>query len=344
MTPMLFTSKGVIALAMSAVVVSLFAGAVRADDAVGPPSTPNEDTPVRSFAGQSPIAGATVLGWYGNFDQETAQATVSAEGQTVVWERGDNERGPFSAGGAWVAHSRNDTADKRTFVLAFDSSSVASDSGWYRAVLRDGNGNVTNQTTDPVFIKLVQATHGWDNGQKESGPSWTVGGGTSSAECPAGQVFIGRQHRGDENGTTWTRCAYLQVGDKHQIAIADTSSNGNTVKVSGKESRSGYDGTGECPANTWIVRRDHHGDENGETTTWCAHAYVAGQQVKARNNYWPGDIKESAGTVFTCKDVKGNIPGEWDSVGSLTRGMTGRLHWKDENGPTEYICSEPYLP
>lgn len=294
------------------------------------------------FTAQSPAAGAAVFGWTGQDQQARVHVVVSAPSQEVVWERASTQGGTYSASGSWTSHSKSvvDAADSRNVDLWFNQSSTSADSGWYRARVLDGDDG-TELVSDPMQVILKPATSGWMGPKQESGK---YDGGHSDFTCPAGEVFIGRQHRGDENGDTWTRCAYLQIGAQQQIAVADSWDNSNTVVVQGKESRSGYDGTGECPANTWIIARQHYGDENGNTKTWCARAYAGTKQAHTTNNYWPAGYREYDGTVFTCQATNGTTPKEWDNVGTLTRGMTRRLHWKDENGPTENVCSEPYIP
>lgn len=106
---------------------------------------------------------------------------------------------------------------------------------------------------DKYVIALTDPT--WSDEKRES---------NSSFECPVGQVIVGRQHDGDENGYTKYKTCKVQIlikadadisfGDRHTIESKE--SDGEWVE------RVDTDKTYEV-----MVGRDHDGDENGKTST-----------------------------------------------------------------------------
>jgi Matrixin len=82
--------------------------------------------------------------------------------------------------------------------------------------------------------------------------------------CPANQYMAGRQHSGDENGSTRYYCCNLNQGG-FQIPIVA----GSCVWSAGQqESNSHF----QCiPDGKVLVGRQHSGDENGTTWNYCCN-------------------------------------------------------------------------
>lgn len=78
-----------------------------------------------------------------------------------------------------------------------------------------------------------------------------------------------------------------------------------------------------CTGDTFLVGREHSGDENGKTSYLCATGYQFGRPLTVSNRVLSGATKE-AYSDYACPD---------NTV------MTGRLHYSDENGDTYYECA-----
>lgn len=146
----------------------------------------------------------------------------------------------------------------------------------------------------------------WSAGIKESNGTAYI--------CPSGKVMTGRQHSGDENGTTWYQCC--NVGSP---VAAPTSCAWNPWF---KESNGTWF---SCPSNQYMAGRQHSGDENGNTRYYCCNLTRGGLTIPVDGGTcaWSSSVKESS-SAFECPSV-----------------MTGRRHSGDENGSTWYQCCNP---
>ncbi|CAI1824573.1 Uncharacterised protein [Serratia marcescens] len=144
------------------------------------------------------------------------------------------------------------------------------------------------------------AAEGWSTPVKES---------YSNFQCGENSVLIGRQHSGDENGTTLYQCA------KTNLKIESITTSEQMRESSGVN----Y----VCPDNQVMVGRKHDGDEDGYTSYTCGKAYTKTEQpVKVVKGSWSKEQKESRSS-FTCP---------------TNQVMIGRVHTSDENGDTRYLC------
>ncbi|WP_164088429.1 hypothetical protein [Frondihabitans sp. 762G35] len=155
-----------------------------------------------------------------------------------------------------------------------------------------------------------------------------VNTGTESrniSRCVIGDVLVGRQHAGDENGPTFHRCASVRPSDPRTHEIAQRP---EVVKSEWITESSGVRFT--CPTDTVLFQRMHVNDENGQTQYRCRSFDLVSleggstMRVVTSDPVWSSSIKESAGTAFSCP---------------RGQAMTGRFHTGDENGSTEYQCS-----
>jgi hypothetical protein len=119
----------------------------------------------------------------------------------------------------------------------------------------DENGNSTiycrNIESNGVFFGVGAGT--WSGDIKESS-------GTSYL-CPANTVMTGRQHKGDENGTTKYLCSPLT----YKGAAVRVDPNAGSWSEAIVESTSQF----VCPDNKILNGRQHKGDENGLTKYHC---------------------------------------------------------------------------
>ncbi|QXH93563.1 hypothetical protein HU749_022375 [Pseudomonas ogarae] len=79
-----------------------------------------------------------------------------------------------------------------------------------------------------------------------------------------------------------------------------------------------------CPTDTIMTGRQHNRDESGNTRYECATAVQSGASVAVQDKVWAAPLTESDGIYFVCPN---------------NRIMTGRGHYKDENGNTRYECA-----
>ena len=79
--------------------------------------------------------------------------------------------------------------------------------------------------------------------------------------CPSWQAMVGREHSGDENGTTKYYCCNLD-NPAGQMWTDDT-----TCEWVGPEKQS--DSDLECPDGKVMTGRSHQGDEIGDTQIYC---------------------------------------------------------------------------
>ena len=98
----------------------------------------------------------------------------------------------------------------------------------------------------------IAETESWSSWERESSSSFT---------CPSGEVMIGREHQGDENGNTRYLCSSFTS------SVIDVDSPVWSVSV--KESSSSY----VCPSDKVMTGRSHDGDENGSTKYRCSKVH-----------------------------------------------------------------------
>lgn len=149
----------------------------------------------------------------------------------------------------------------------------------------------------------------WSAGIKESNGTYYT--------CPNSKVMVGRQHSGDENGTTYYNCCNAYRSGVQAVPYSLVWS------ASIKES-SGTPYT--CPSGKVLVGRRHSGDENGYTIYQCAYLDFGGLTyfTDAATCSWSSGQKESSSN-YTC---------------AYDRVMAGRQHSGDENGTTwNYCCN-----
>jgi predicted RNA-binding Zn-ribbon protein involved in translation (DUF1610 family) len=144
----------------------------------------------------------------------------------------------------------------------------------------------------------------------EEGYSASMKENDSKFFCPAGEVFIGRAHSGDENGWTTYWCGRIYIHDEQVSVSTERYSNAQ------KEPYSWF----EAPESNGMVGREHRDDENGVTTTHFALLTWQGRPVKLINRRWTSAYKESGHESRAGEDEI----------------MTGRRHYDDENGDTLY--------
>lgn len=188
---------------------------------------------------------------------------------------------------------------------------------------------------------------GWSPAQKES---------THKYICPSDealdfqQVLVGRSHFGDENKSTYYRCAKLILHKEEQapqLAHYDRDDIITSGPIKESDHYNGY----TCPANHLMVGQEHSGDENGTTTYYCARFYVdnpngtfswiiwkntddTDHQYKTA---WSQALKESI-HEFTCfNETPAHDEAPHDSA------IIGRAHYGDENGQTWYKCTYPRI-
>lgn len=87
----------------------------------------------------------------------------------------------------------------------------------------------------------------------------------SKFKCDKDTVMTGREHEGDENGTTIYTCAEVVDSWGNKMQVTNDADTHGPIKESETEF--------ECPANQAITGRDHNGDENGNTWYMCAHLW-----------------------------------------------------------------------
>ena len=156
---------------------------------------------------------------------------------------------------------------------------------------------------------------------------------SSSLECPANTIVVGRYHKGDENKNSQLRCGTFSAYYSENGDVGTCSGErvyGVTITVEDaywdewKNERNGYF---QAPYGYVIVGRAHSGDENGQTRYKYGKVYVSnGTTKKAVLMYdlvIEGPFKESNGA---------NGYGWAAKNGGYM--MVGRQHTGDENGDT----------
>ncbi|MFF2780566.1 hypothetical protein ACFVU3_37395 [Streptomyces sp. NPDC058052] len=141
----------------------------------------------------------------------------------------------------------------------------------YTQTVRESDGTPVLCPTDQVL--LGRSHSGDENGSttyycgiilidgqvaRVSAPAWSASQRESNSyfSAPANQVLVGRQHTGDENGTT-------------RYATASLSAGGQAVELKdfrwtpGQRESNSYSKAGE---RELMVGRQHSGDENGQTS------------------------------------------------------------------------------
>lgn len=86
----------------------------------------------------------------------------------------------------------------------------------------------------------------------------------SDYACPKNKVMVGRNHAGDEEGTTWYFCATL-TGPLGPLEVAPLDMTNPAVPENNHKL--------ECDNNTALVRRAHARDETGYTRHGCGELY-----------------------------------------------------------------------
>lgn len=107
------------------------------------------------------------------------------------------------------------------------------------------------------------------------------------------------------------------------VATAQTSGTNGTIRIIATNPQTIKESSGiafVCPANNVMIGRAHSGDENGNTTYYCARILIDGFLVTVNAGPWTDAQKESSSS-FTAPE---------DEV------IIGRLHGGDENGNTQY--------
>ncbi|WHM40849.1 hypothetical protein [Streptomyces sp. BPTC-684] len=128
--------------------------------------------------------------------------------------------------------------------------------------------------------------------------------------CPTNQVLLGREHHGDENGSTTYYCGLIIIdGQLVQVGAPNWSG-------SQRESNSFF----TAPGGEALVGRVHSGDENGYTRYATASLTVGGRPVDITSYRWTGGQTESS-SYSRASD--GEV-------------MVGRSHYGDEKGQTTY--------
>lgn len=245
---------------------------------------------------------------------------------------------------AWIQESGKNSGGTSSFVCP---------AGWVmtgRAHQGDENGNTMywcNQASLPGGPALFN-NGPWSDWIQESGKST---GGMSSFACPASQVMIGRQHQGDENGNTRYQCASLVMqGSIAQFTPLDW---GPWLQESGK--RTGGESVYVCAPDTYMIGRQHKGDENGDTRYQCATATVpfnpgtlasayrlAATQVGDPATRQPGQFASRAsmgldGGYFLHVDVGGE---GYHVVGGVVSGFAGAINVNAQTTDSQ----PPYAP
>ncbi|WP_344979097.1 hypothetical protein [Streptosporangium fragile] len=128
--------------------------------------------------------------------------------------------------------------------------------------------------------------------------------------CPADEVLIGRDHKGDENGWTKYHCGQIVI-DGEPASVLDGNWSPTMV-----ESDSHFTTSNDRV----ILGRRHDGDENGLTQYFTGTVHWRGSQVRIASRRWTAAMRES--------DHSGR-------AGS-NEVMVGRWHNGDENGDTFY--------
>lgn len=114
--------------------------------------------------------------------------------------------------------------------------------------------------------------------------------------------------------------AGLLAGLGTGVASAGTTS---TIKIIATNPTTIKESSGTaflCPENNVLIGREHHGDENGNTTYYCARILVNGYLVTVNAGPWTNAQKESASSFTAPED----------------EAVIGRYHVGDENGNTQY--------
>lgn len=164
-------------------------------------------------------------------------------------------------------------------------------------------------TTYYIVADMSRAVE--SRGMKESG---------SSFECPEYMVLVGRSHRGDENGTTYYRSAYIVVdqnvkGESPQIELID-----HKWESAGKQSRLDY----KAPDGWVITGRSHKGDENGVTNFRISRVKIDNTLAQTVNEVTSDSMNENSTHYDT------------PAIGNLKSCLTGMSHSGDENGQSTY--------
>ncbi|MGI0120387.1 hypothetical protein [Zooshikella sp. RANM57] len=116
----------------------------------------------------------------------------------------------------------------------------------------DENGE-TVYTCSSLYIKNVS------NGEIILKNPYSLGSdeeSSSSFTCEGFSIMVGRNHRGDENGDSYMKCAYPYTKDGKRIKPIIEHYDSQT------QSSSNFDSTSY---NMIMVKRSHYGDENADT-------------------------------------------------------------------------------
>lgn len=87
-----------------------------------------------------------------------------------------------------------------------------------------------------------------------------------SCQCSAGECFVGRTHKGDENGATKYRIAPLEFADTNGFSYEFIEQDYHKVVHKESDNEAMFC-EGQEPQYWPMTGREHHGDENANTTT-----------------------------------------------------------------------------
>ena len=168
--------------------------------------------------------------------------------------------------GSWIQESGKKTGGTSSYICPDASLMIA------RLHEGDENGDTEYWCSSPVLANYTLHQDSWSSWIQESGKN---SGGESSFVCPVEEALIGREHQGDENGNTRYRCAWVFV--KGELVRFDSQPWSPWMQESGKNSggRSHF----VCPTDSFMVGREHRGDENGDTRYQCGSATLPYQSA-----------------------------------------------------------------
>ena len=178
---------------------------------------------------------------------------------------------PFQS--SWIQESGKNSGGTSSFVCPNQWALMIG-----RSHKGDENGDTMYWCSTPVFVSYTRHEGPWSDWIQESGKN---SGGQSSYVCPSGQGMIGREHQGDENGNTRYQCAWIFMqGSLVEFTPLDW---GPWIQESGKNTNG--QSTYVCPKDTFMIGRQHKGDENGDTRYQCAGADVPYQMATLNSVY-----------------------------------------------------------
>lgn len=180
---------------------------------------------------------------------------ISCAASTAVFSA-DSKRSPLSEEDGW---SDNVGEKDSTYTCPKDTVMIG------RAHYGDtesGEVYYKCSTYEPYRQETVISPGTWSETLTEGKPSG------HSYTCPDGTAMVGRQHTGDENGTTTYKCSQVFTGSKLEEIIPGTTI--SNLKESDHEA--------VCPSGQLLIGRQHHCngsgsacDENQYTSYFCGY-------------------------------------------------------------------------